>query len=172
MPRIPLIENRDDIVDADQLAAFDHIISTRGKVLRPFAIALYRPPTAGALTDLGSEIRYGSILNDRDREVLTCSVAHAQRCEFEWVSHIRFAKEVGVSDATLEAIRNDTYVLDADDALLVEFALELCRTGFVNTSTFERMRERLGNEGVVEAVILIGYYTMLALLLNSFEVSS
>jgi 4-carboxymuconolactone decarboxylase len=45
--------------------------------------------------------------------------------------------------------------------------LELQRNHGVSDATYERAVERFGEQGVVEIVSLAGYYTMIAMILNT-----
>ena len=85
------------------------------------------------------------------------------------VAHTQSPERAGVSEATLQSIEDGQEVEDADDAVLVEFTRELCRTGKVGDAVFEPAWSRLDEEGTVELAAIIGYYTMLALFMNACE---
>ncbi|MGH8915430.1 MAG: carboxymuconolactone decarboxylase family protein [Acidimicrobiia bacterium] len=168
MPRVRMIEERED-ASPSQLETFDHIAASRGKMIRPFAAMLHRPDIAKAAADLGAVIRFESTLTDHDRELVICTTAAERDCAFEWDSHVPIARSVGVSEATLDAIRFGTEVDDADDAVFVDFARELTRGGKVADPTFGAALDRLGEEGAVELAAVVGYYTMLALFMSACE---
>jgi len=169
MPRVRMIEKRED-TSPSQVEVFDHIAASRGgSMIRPFAAMLHRPEIARAAADLGAVIRYQSTLSDHDREVVICATAVEKDCGFEWESHSPIARSVGVSEPTLDSIRAGEAADDPDDAVLVDFVRELSRDGRVSDSTFETARSRLGEAGTVELAAIIGYYTMLALFMNACE---
>ncbi|MEX1125830.1 MAG: carboxymuconolactone decarboxylase family protein [Acidimicrobiia bacterium] len=168
MPRVQMIEARED-ASPDQLETFDHIAASRGKMIRPFAAMLHRPEIARATADLGAVIRYQSTISDHERELVICVTAIERDCGFEWDSHSPIARSAGVTDETLESIRSRDVVVDEKDAALVEFVRELNRTGRVSDPTFEAMRARLGDPGVVELAAVVGYYTMMAVFMNACE---
>ena len=169
MPRVRMIEERKD-ASPSQLEVFDHIAASRGgQMIRPFALMIHRPQIARAAANLGAVIRFESTLSDRDREVVICTAAIERDCPFEWESHTPIARRAGVSEATLDSIENGQDVEDSDDAALVDFTRELCRTAKVGNVVFERAWSRLGEEGTVELAAIIGYYTMLALFMNACE---
>jgi 4-carboxymuconolactone decarboxylase len=164
-----MIESREDTT-ASQVATFDHIAASRGgQMIRPFAAMIPRPEIARAAADLGAVIRFESTISDHDREVVICTTAIERDCPFEWESHTPIALAAGVSEETLGQIESGSAVEDGDDAVLVDFTRELCRTGKVGDTGFERARERLGEEGTVELAAIIGYYTMLAVFMNACE---
>jgi 4-carboxymuconolactone decarboxylase len=164
-----MIESREDTTPS-QVETFDHIAASRGgRMIRPFAAMIHRPDIARAAADLGAVIRFRGILSDHDREVVICVTAVERSCPFEWESHNPIARAAGVSEATLGQIETGAEVDDGDDAVLVDFTRELCRTGKVGSERFERARDRLGEEGTVELAAIIGYYTMLAVFMNACE---
>jgi len=168
MPRVRMIEERTD-ASPDQLETFDHIAASRGTMIRPFAAMLHRPEIARATADLGAVIRYQSTLTDHDRELVICVTAIERECGFEWDSHSPIARAAGVSEDTLEAIRQRGEVSDEADAAVVAFVRELSRRGKVDDATFEMMRSWLGDSGVVELSAVVGYYTMMAVFMNACE---
>ena len=169
MPRVRMIEERED-ASQSQVDAFDHIAASRGgQMIRPFAAMIHRPEIARAAADLGAVIRFNSTLSDHDRELVICTTAVERDCAFEWDSHGPIARSAGVSEATLDSIRTGATVEDRDDAVFVEFARETCRTGKVGDAVFERALTRLGEEGTVELAAIVGYYTMLAVFMNACE---
>ncbi len=168
MPRLQMIEQRDQ-ASPDQVIAFDQIVASRGKMLRPFSVMLHRPEIARAAADLGAVIRYQGVLGDADRELAIAATAVERSCQFEWDSHSPLAEAAGVSSVTLEQVSAGEQVTDPIDAELVDFVRELCRTGVVSNQTFDLMRNRLSVPGVVELVTTIGYYSMIALVLSASD---
>jgi 4-carboxymuconolactone decarboxylase len=164
-----MIEEREGL-SPSQLETFDHIVSSRGTMIRPFAAMMHRPEIARAAADLGAVVRYESTLSDHDRELVICTTAIERNCPFEWDSHSPIARAAGVSEDTLESIRTGEAVADPGDAVLVDFARELARTGKVSDGTFERALATLEEEGTVELAAIIGYYTMLAVFMNACDV--
>jgi len=170
LPRVQLIEERDQ-ASADQVEVFDHIAASRGgRMIRPYAAMLHRPEIARAAADLGAVIRFQSTLGDRVREVAIVTTAIERACEFEWSSHSPLARDAGVAESTLEAIRTGSPVSDADDVVIVDFARALCREGEVDDPTFSAVADRLGKDGVVELAAIVGYYSMLALFMKACDV--
>jgi 4-carboxymuconolactone decarboxylase len=168
VPRVQLIETREQ-ASPEQQEVFDHIVSTRGRMLRPYAAMLHRPDIARATADLGAVIRYASTLSDHDRELAIVTTAIERDCGFEWDSHHPLAKEAGVSEATLEAVRSGADVADERDARIVAYVRSLTRTGKVETATFDNAHALFAEEGVVELTSIVGYYTLLAMLMNAVE---
>jgi 4-carboxymuconolactone decarboxylase len=60
--------------------------------------------------------------------------------------------------------------LDANDASVVQFVLELLRQHKISDTTFEAVRAQIGDSGVVDMLIVSGYYHTLAHCLQALEV--
>ena len=58
----------------------------------------------------------------------------------------------------------------ADDGAVVQFTLELLRQHRVSDTTFEAVRSRIGDAGVVDLLVVSGYYHTLAHCLQALEV--
>ena len=169
MPRVQLIESREQ-ASPEQQEVYDHIGSTRGgQVGRPFAILLQRPEIARAMADLGNVIRFQSTLSDRDRELVIVTTAIERDCDFEWQAHRPLASDAGVPEETLQAVAGGSDVTDDRDARIVAYVRALARTGKVEHDTYEEAEALFRNAGIVEMTAIVGYYTLLAMVMNSVE---
>jgi 4-carboxymuconolactone decarboxylase len=54
-----------------------------------------------------------------------------------------------------------------EEAILYDLVSELQRNHSVSDATYDRAVERFGEQGVVETVSLVGYYTMISMILNT-----
>jgi len=165
--RIPLLDERENLSEAQQ-AVFDWIVGSRGKMLRPFEVLLHVPEMARPTAELGHQIRYEGSLSDHHRELAIITVARAHRCEFEWDTHVGLARDAGVSEATIAAVRNRDQV-GQPDSVIVDFARELCAAATVSDEAYGQALDRLGESGVVELSTLVGYYTLLAFVMNAAQ---
>jgi 4-carboxymuconolactone decarboxylase len=92
------------------------------------------------------------------------------RSQAEWFIHHPIAVKAGVPSATADALREGRTPSfdDADDALIHDFATELYETQRVSDRTYERAAERFGHVTVINLVGLLGYYSLVAMTLNTF----
>lgn len=169
MPRVRMIDEIEK-TSPGQVETFEHIVASRGKMLRPYAAMLHRPEMARAAADLGAIIRYQGDLSDYVRELVILATAVERDCEFEVSAHSPLARSAGVSGETLDSVLSQAAIDDLSDAELVDFVRELCRSGKVSDVVFEQAQSRLGEEGVVELAATIGYYSMLAVFMSACEV--
>ena len=165
MARVPLLGRRDGL-SRPQQSVFDLIVESRGKMIRPFEVLLHVPEMARPAAELGHQIRYEGSLSDHDRELAIITAAMAHDCGFEWDSHVGLARAAGVSEETIAALRDGSEV-GSPDGVIVRFVFELCRASTVSDATWGSAQDRLGPSGVVELSTLVGYYTLLAFVMNA-----
>ncbi len=167
MARIDLLTERDQLHSDAQRELFDRIVASRGSMIRPYQVLAHAPAVAGVIGDVGAAIRFGGTLSDHDRELVIITTAVINDCQFEWDSHHPIALEVGVRPETAEYLRSGgDHELDGRERTIIGYVRELCDTGTVSDVRFAAMLELLGNEGTVELTAVVGYYTMLAYVMN------
>ncbi len=165
MSRIPLLTARAGL-SVEQQQVFDSVTATRGTMIRPYQVLLHAPGVALPAAELGARIRYAGTLSDRDRELAILTVSTVATCGFEWDAHIDLARNAGVREEALEHLRNPAAKLNDGEALIIGFVRELSASHTLSEATFDAAAARLGNEGVVELSVLVGYYLMLAFVMN------
>lgn len=170
MSRLPMPDEAD--LSQRQLEVLNTIKSgPRGGVRGPFGAWIRSPELAVIAQELGAHVRYRSCLNDRVREVAICTTAAFLRAQYEWYAHCRIALEAGVAEATMEAIRKGETPDGAEDEMQAyAFSQELLETKRVSDATYAKTKEMFGEEGLIEIVGAIGYYSLVGLTLNVAQV--
>ncbi len=166
--RVPLLAEREGLSEA-QRAVFDWIVESRGTMIRPYEVMLHVPEMARPAAELGHEIRYEGALSDHDRELAILATATAHTCAFEWDTHVGLARSAGVAGATIDALRGGDRTVGSPDDVIVGFVREMCATARASDGAYAAVRDLLGTAGVVELTTLVGYYTMLAFVINVAE---
>ncbi len=136
----------------------------------PFAIWLRNPAIAEAADRLGSILRKGS-LDRRLFEIMVLVVARHWSAQYEWFAHARHALEEGIPPEVVEAIRHrrkPEFSRD-DDRLIYELVTEMNETRTLSQPTYDRAVAALGLDRVIELITAIGFYTMVAIMLNGFD---
>jgi 4-carboxymuconolactone decarboxylase len=171
MPRVPMITERDGLA-TEHHAAFDAIATSRGAVRGPFAALMNAPALAERVAHVGTYVRYQSSLPADLRELAIIAVASELDCAFEMVAHHTAAAEVGVPETTITQVEAQAPLteMEAGVACVVAYARELRRNNRVSQATFDAALGRFGVVGVTELTATLGYYAMIASVLNAFEV--
>lgn len=152
-----------------QRAAADEISAgRRGAVYGPFVPALRSPELTRRLQKVGEYLRFEPQVPPRLREMAILLVAREWTQDFEWDYHAPLAAAEGVSADVIDAIANGRrpHALVSDEAVVYDLFVELRRWHSVSDDTYTRAVDLLGEPGVVDLVALIGYYAMLAMLMN------
>jgi 4-carboxymuconolactone decarboxylase len=170
--RVPYLTEREQVAE-DGRESYDSIAESRGGVRGPFAVLLNSPDLAGRIGHLGAYVRYESGLPDAVRELAIITTAREFDCAYEWAAHEPIAREAGVREAAIDAVADREAPDDLTDteALVVRYGRHLFRDHGVPDPLFEEAKAEFGVEGVVELTATMGYYSMIACVLNAFEVT-
>ncbi len=171
MPRLPDLDpNR---LTPEQKAVYDRIVSgPRGRVQGPLRVWLTSPELADKAQALGALCRYGTSLPPRLSELAILVTGAYWQAGFEWYAHAPLAIEAGLAPAAVEAIRvgRAPSLLQADEQAVYRFAHELVHARRVSPPTYAAAVAQFGEKTVVELVAILGYYALVSMTLNAFEV--
>lgn len=110
---------------------------------------------------------YGS-LHARIREKLILRTAWNCRSRYEWGQHVDLALAAGVTDAEIvDVTRGPDVIPDGVERALLSACDELCAESFVRETTWQVLAQRFERSQLVEIVLLVGHYRMLAGFLNT-----
>ena len=170
-PRAPLPE-RDHLNDEQKRIHDDIVSGPRGVVEGPLLVWLQSAGLAGTAQALGAFCRFGTSLPPRLSELAILVTGAFWTSGFEWATHAPIAEKAGLDPAAIEAIRTGgTPVFTHDDEALVhDFAIALHRDHRVDDALYARAEAALGTAGVVELVGILGYYTLICMTINAFNV--
>ena len=88
--------------------------------------------------------------------------------QYEFYAHRKLAIEAGlraeIADAVAKGERPEN--MSEDEAEVYDFASELLNSGEVSDATFERIKTRFGERGVLDLVGACGYYSLVSMVLN------
>ena len=174
MPRIPNLTSRDETPE-ELREAYDEVAGKRGGgVSGPYGVLLHSPEVAIRGSHLGNYVRFNSRLTPMQRELTTLCIGRHMNADVIWAGHVRMGLDVGVRQEAIDAIahRADVSNLTAEEREITQYVRELLETNHVSAATFEALRARHGNAGVVDLAGLMGYYLFVAVALNTFEVEA
>lgn len=143
-----------------------------GALTGPFNALLYAPRVGAHIGRLGEAIRFETTLTDREREIAILAVADARRASFEWYAHERLGRACGLTDKEIETVRRgEGHVFDEPREVAAHaVAATLAAGQSLDDAAYERVAAEFTERELVELVALIGYYMMLATLLDAFDV--
>jgi 4-carboxymuconolactone decarboxylase len=164
MPRIPI--NR---MTQTQKKAHDEIVSgPGGAVDGPFIPLLRSPELMSRLQKTGEYLRYRSGLPKKLSELAILIVARQWTQRVEWARHYPIAIEQGLRPQTADAIARGRRPAEMtkDEETVYEFCRELRETQSVSDATYESALASIGEQGIIDLIGVIGYYTWMAMLMN------
>ncbi|GAB2893505.1 carboxymuconolactone decarboxylase family protein [Paraburkholderia jirisanensis] len=161
-----------ETASTEQRAVLDEILSgPRGNLNGPFLGWIFSPEFAQHAQRLGAFCRYQTGLPLRLSELAILVTAARWQAQAEWHIHCPIALDAGLPAELAEAIRTGSQPVftDANDQLIHAFATELYETKRVSDATYQQAVERFGHTVVINLVGLLGYYTLVAMTLNVFN---
>lgn len=169
MDPIPL-----DRMTAEQRALHDLIARqrSRGKVQGPFAVMLQAPDVCERVSEMVDHFLGETRVALTLKEIAIITIARQYTAQYEWFVHVRRARQLGVDEATIDAIRHRRRpaFTDETEALVYDMTMEMVEQRRLGDALYARAKETFGDAGVVELVALIGFYIMIAVFLVTFEV--
>jgi 4-carboxymuconolactone decarboxylase len=156
--------------DADQKkAAEDFLAARKVPVFGPFEPMMHSPQVMTLARSMGDYLRYNSALGNTLSELAILVTAREWSQDYEWSVHYPIALKAGISKEVADAIGDGRRpaAMSPDEEIVYEFATELMRNKRVSDATFARADQRFGKKGVVDLTGICGYYTFLAMQLNT-----
>jgi 4-carboxymuconolactone decarboxylase len=164
-PRIP---------PPDESSLPDEIKNTLAALppLNLFKVVANAPASFKPFLELGGSILLRSEFDARKREIAILRVAHVTRSNYEWVQHVAFAKNVGVTDDEIDKIASDEPVssLDEEGNLLCRVAEEITRDVKLSDEALAQIIERYGNRGATELILACCWFNLISRFLESTRV--
>jgi 4-carboxymuconolactone decarboxylase len=153
-----------------QREAVDAFKAARGvDITGPFHPLLRSPELMTRTRAMGDYLRYKSTLPPRLSEFVILMTARAWDQQYEWNAHYPIAIKAGLKPDVASAIAEGRRPaqMTEDEAILYDFCQELHRTKFVSVASYSQAVAAFGEQGVIDATGISGYYTMLAMVLNT-----
>lgn len=167
MPPIPA----EKMTEAQKKAVADYAATrnTASPPAGPFGVLLRVPE----LMDLGvrwrQHVQFRSALDQRQTEFVILMTARHWTQQYEWNAHQPAAIRAGLKPEIIAAVaegRRPDHMAE-DEAILYDLCMELQRNHGVSDATYARALAKFGEAGIVETTSLAGYYTLLAMVMNT-----
>ena len=141
----------------------------RGEVRGPFIALLHNAELARRIQRLGEHLRFHNKLPLATLEIAVLVTARKWNCQFEWYMHDRIARKAGLDPRIIDAIAQgkEPSGMSADEALVYKASRQAHASGRLDDETFAAARERFGLDGTLDLLALNGYYSMMAMVLNT-----
>ena len=170
--RLPLILK--DSLDAEGRRIFEAINGSDRNTPRlgPPASTMYSLAAAEPYDRLNQLLRSQNVIGPQFFEISTLVPAREFNQQYEWTAHERGAQRVGVAQEVIDVIKHNrtTSGWPEKEATAIEFGRALLRGNRqVPPELFAKMVSLFGERGTIEITMVMGDYTMTAMLLNAVD---
>lgn len=170
MPRLDMPETLSPL-QAEVVA--EVVSGKRGKVPAPMIAWLRNPELARRGQRLGELLRFDTTLEPALSELAILICGRHWTSHHEWTAHKRLALAAGLDPVTIADIaarRPNPHLRNAQEMAVFRVATVLLAQGKIDDALYRQGIGALGEVGMVELVAILGYYCMVALTLNAFEI--
>lgn len=151
---------------------FKKLGANNQRVLNVNKMMAHSPATVRELIRLGNRLIYRAELDNRLRELVIIRVSHLCGSKYEWAQHVPIALRSGVTREQMEVIDQwkGSNLFSEEDRIVLAFTEEVMKNNRPSDPTFEAASEFLNTASLAELTLSIGYWSMIAKFLNTFEV--
>ena len=148
------------------------VLNEQGALIGPFPAMLHFPQFGVPALLLHRALSAEARLPKTIREVAILTVGAAFGARYEIYAHEITAAEAGLSRSQIATLAAGGRPLDLNEheAIAYEVSHALVSGHILQASTYARVTDLLGPEGVGELAFLIGGYSLIAMILNCFDV--
>ena len=159
MARLPYL-TRDDLPEADR-EIYDRFVQERGS--QPghvHRIVANAPNLLRRFLGLANELRNGTQLDPRLRELALMTVGRIAEAEYEFTHHWNIALRVGVRREQLEHLADfeTSPLFNEQERAVMRYAAQVTTNVNVGDATFNALRGFLDNRKIMELAMNVAFY--------------
>ncbi len=173
MPRIVPVSDKSQVAPEFQ-SVVDAVLEVFGGLRGPHSILLHSPPLDKPALELGNYFRYDSIVKSPEKELAIITGAREKDCLYVWAAQVAAGRRSGLREEAIAVVKEkrDVSALEPHEAEIVTYVRQLFRSNRVDQATFDALKNRYGEPWLIEMTTVVGYYGMLAGVVNAFEVAA
>jgi len=150
------------------------ILTQRGRISPLYRVLLNSAPLAAGWERMLTAVRNQSTVPGHLRELVILRVAVLNRADFEFDAHLEPARQAGLPEAKIDAVRDwpgahDLY--DEDERLVLELTDTMTRDIDVQDALMHRVRLRFDARTTVELVATVAAYNMVSRFLVALQIA-
>ena len=156
---------------AQRDCAQEIIDGPRKALVEPFIPMLRSPELCTHAQRLGEYLRYRSVIGLQLSELAILVTARYWSQQVEWSIHAPIAIREGIPESVVTAIANghEPAFEDQNQALVWTFSRQILAHQSVDESNWSRAVDAFGEQGAVDLLGVVGYYTMLSIMMNGSQ---
>jgi 4-carboxymuconolactone decarboxylase len=157
----------------EQAGIFHRLVEGRGRILGPYKIWIHSPVVADSMERLGTFLNKRSSLSSREVEMMIILIARHWQSDYVMQAHLREGRRVGLSAQLLDdlATGRKPALDDGHERRVYQLAHALVHGSTLSDAEFDEIETVVGRQGIAEVLVLLGYYTSVALGMKVHAVS-
>jgi 4-carboxymuconolactone decarboxylase len=165
MPPIPA----DKLTDAQKKAIEEFKAARSVDISGPFVAMLRSPEVMNRARAMGDYLRFRSSLPPRLSEFVILLTSRRWTQQYEWNAHAPLAVKGGLNGDIVKAIAEGRRPerMAEDEEIVYTLFDEIHHHQSVSDGTYARAVGKIGEQGVIDVMGIAGYYTMLAMVMNT-----
>ncbi len=134
---------------------------------------MHNPRTMGPFLDYWVTSKLEMNLPGREQELVILRMGWHYRCDYVWKHHVPPAREYGVTDAEIEAVKSDplSSLFTGRERALLILTDEMVNHRTIREEAWKTWGSRLDPAVLVDLVSLVSQYTFFALFNNSLQIA-
>lgn len=167
-----ILEIPEDELTPEQKKVFDDLVAGRGRLLTPYKIWIHSPELAAAMETIGTFLNKRSSLTEREVELTIVVIAAHWQGEFVEAAHVKACLKLGYPQAAMDAIiaGGTPGLPDPREKAVYDLCQIAMAPGGGSDEVYERAAELLGRDGLAEVLVLLGYYSAVAMAMKLHRV--
>ncbi|HXW24376.1 MAG TPA: carboxymuconolactone decarboxylase family protein [Xanthobacteraceae bacterium] len=153
----------------EQREVADEIMAGPRKGMRgPFNALLRSPALADRAQKLGEYVRFKTSIPPRLNELAILLTARHWTAQYEWYAHAQLALKAGLAADVVAAIAagQRPASLQPEETIVYDFCHQVLETGQASDTSFKAAVDQFGERGAVDLIGVMGYYSLVAMVLN------
>ena len=162
----------EDKMTGAQKKAVEQFKATRGQAATltgPWTVLIRVPDLLTLGTMWRDHVQNRTVIGNKLTELVILITAREWTQQYEWNAHYQAAIKAGLKAEIVQAIaegRRPDQLAD-DEQAVYDLCMELQRNRSVSDATYARALAKFGEEGIVEAASIQGFYALLAMNMNA-----
>jgi 4-carboxymuconolactone decarboxylase len=172
MPRTQQVTDKSQVASEYQ-HVFDGVMEVFGQIRGPHSILLRTPQLDEYALKLGNHFRYDSIVKSPEKELAIITGTREKDCLYVWAAQVGAGRRAGLRDEAIAVVKNRGEVssLQPQEQEIITYVRQLVLKNRVEQPVYDALVNRYGVEWLIEMTTVVGYYGMLAGVVNAFEVA-
>lgn len=157
------------VSDANWPLEISDLLTGFARSLNVYRTMANHPELLRAWTDLREHVVNCTSLGPQSSEVVILRAGFRLGSSYEWLQHVKRARELGLSGTRIAALKGPLVEVEANDRVLAAAVDELFERASLSKMLCDALTARVGKAGVMDLVATVRFYSTLGFILNTFN---